>query len=291
MAEYLSPGVFVEEIPSGLRAIEGVSTSTAAFVGRARRGPVPGYEWPGSSASGLPFEPTGGFVLTADPAPVLVTSFSDFQRQFGTPLPIPPANAPSDSDFGYLGWAARAFFDNGGHRLYVARIVDPNATPSTTRSAQGVVYRLARSALVGDGSSTKPLYFTSTRGINVNDTLTFRRHSDGTNALGTRRPRQSPSDCRVVAPFTLKDGDQLIITTNTPPAVVNATIVAKPATVQTSGPGSFVIPDGATLQVRVGAATAPVQTIVFCSPIPTCRSRRHRARQLWRRSNRCSRGT
>ena len=65
MAEYLSPGVFVEEVPSGLKAVEGVSTSTAALVGRARRGPVPGYKWPGSGTPELPFTPTGGFVLAA----------------------------------------------------------------------------------------------------------------------------------------------------------------------------------------------------------------------------------
>ena len=41
MPEYLAPGVFIEEVPARLKAIEGVSTSTAAFVGRASRGPVP----------------------------------------------------------------------------------------------------------------------------------------------------------------------------------------------------------------------------------------------------------
>src|SRR5437763_1815069 len=143
MAEYLSPGVFIEEIPSSLRAIEGVSTSTAAFVGRARRGPVPGYVWPNSSTPNLPFTATRGFVLTADPAPVLVTSFADFQRQFGTPLSLPLDN--STSDYGYLGWAVRAFFDNGGKRAYIARIVDATDKPSTMRVAQGVVYRLVRS--------------------------------------------------------------------------------------------------------------------------------------------------
>src|SRR5262245_58714051 len=182
MPEYLSPGVFIEEVPSALKAIEGVSTSTAGFVGRARRGPVPGYKWPGSGTPNLPFTPVGGFVLTPDPSPVLVTSFADFQRQFGPPLPIPLPGDPND--YGYLGWAARAFFDNGGKRLYVARVVEAADTPSTARAAQGVAYRLVRSAAVGDGTASNPLHFTSTRGINVGDTLTFRKHSDGSNALG-----------------------------------------------------------------------------------------------------------
>ena len=42
MAEYLSPGVYVEEFESGMRAMEGVSTSTAGFIGMAERGPVVG---------------------------------------------------------------------------------------------------------------------------------------------------------------------------------------------------------------------------------------------------------
>ena len=39
MAEYLSPEVYIEEIPSGLKPIQGVGTSTAAFVGLAQKGP------------------------------------------------------------------------------------------------------------------------------------------------------------------------------------------------------------------------------------------------------------
>src|SRR3954470_9669551 len=140
MAEYLSPGVFIEEIPSGLRAIEGVSTSTAAFVGPAERGAVPGYP--------LPFVPAGGFVLTPDPSPVLVTSFADFQRNFGRPLPIA---APGDpNDYGFLGHSVRAFFDNGGQRAFIARIVGEAATRSRLQAAQGVAYRLLRSAAATD---------------------------------------------------------------------------------------------------------------------------------------------
>ena len=40
MASYLHPGVYIEEISSGARPIEGVSTSVTAFVGSANRGPV-----------------------------------------------------------------------------------------------------------------------------------------------------------------------------------------------------------------------------------------------------------
>jgi phage tail sheath protein FI len=186
MPEYLSPGVYIEEVPSSLKAIEGVSTSTAAFVGRADRGTVPGYVWQGSGTPSLPFTPSGGFVLTPDPAPVLVTSFADFQRQFGPPQSIP---LPNDThDYGYLGWAVRAFFDNGGKRVYIARIVDPydpstsrHATPSTVRVAQGVAYRLLRSAAKTD----KTVFLTSTRGLVVGDIISFIHHSNGLNALAS----------------------------------------------------------------------------------------------------------
>ena len=61
MAEYLSPGVYVEEVESGAVPMEGVSTSTAGFIGMAERGPVIGR-------------------------PQLVTNFADYQRMYGSYL-------------------------------------------------------------------------------------------------------------------------------------------------------------------------------------------------------------
>jgi phage tail sheath protein FI len=261
MPEYLSPGVFIEEVPSGLKAIEGVSTSTAALVGPAERGPVPGYAWPGSPQIGLPFQPTHGFVMTPDPAPVLVTSFAAFLRTFGPPLPIPLPTDPED--YGYLGWAVRAFFDNGGRRVYIARIVGPEATPTTLRTPQGVYYRLVRSAAKTDDT----LFLTSTRGLSVGQTLTFFRHSDGQLAIG------APAGAAVAtgtlpAPFALLPGDQLTIATNTPLASASATVLATPATVQSLAAATFPLPDNSTLELRVGPATEPVQTITFTAADP-----------------------
>src|SRR5687767_5877573 len=92
MPEYLAPGVYVEE-RSGPRSIEGVSTSTAGFVGMTARGPEIGL-------------------------PVLVTSFGEFERQFGSFL-RPVANA--DGWHGYLPVAVKYFFDNGGKRAFISR--------------------------------------------------------------------------------------------------------------------------------------------------------------------------
>ncbi|GAA2834775.1 phage tail sheath subtilisin-like domain-containing protein [Kitasatospora sp. CM 4170] len=96
MPELLHPGVYVLEAPSAVKPIEGVSTSTAGFVGVADKGPVPGFV--------MPFgEP---------PQPPLVTSFAEFTRLFG--------GFRTDS---YLAYAVQAFFDNGGRRAYIVRVV------------------------------------------------------------------------------------------------------------------------------------------------------------------------
>ena len=80
------PGVYVEELPSGVRTITGVATSIAAFFGQAKEGPV-------NKA-------------------VRVLSFADFQRTFGPPHPS-----------GELSTAVRLFFQNGGIDCYVVRLV------------------------------------------------------------------------------------------------------------------------------------------------------------------------
>jgi phage tail sheath protein FI len=261
MPEYLSPGVYIEEIPSRLRAIEGVSTSTAAFVGRAERGTVPGYLWPNSTTPGVPFTPTGGFVLTPDPAPVLVTSFPEFQRQFGAPLPIP--TPPDPSDYGFLGWAARAFFDNGGKRLYVARIVNSNVGDKAgqIRAAQGIAYRLVRTASKTD----KTVVLTSNRGLKVGDSITFIRHSDGQNALGT--PDVAAIADGGNAPFDLVSGDSITVTAGG--SSVTGTWTGTAASVKsTAGTATFPGLLGTTLQLRVGPVSAPVQTIKFTAGDP-----------------------
>jgi uncharacterized protein len=106
MPEYLAPGVYVEETSFRARSIEGVSTSTAGFVGLAQRGPVA--------------DANGGNLLD------LLTSFGDFERIYGGiddfGLTINSAPLPN-----YLAHAVRAFFNEGGARLYVSRVYVPPA--------------------------------------------------------------------------------------------------------------------------------------------------------------------
>lgn len=112
MAEYLAPGVYVEEFDSGVKAMEGVGTSTAGFVGLAARGPVVGR-------------------------PVLLTSFADYKRRFGGYL--------SELEYGgyrFLPNCVEQFFTNGGSTCYVMRVAPENA--AAAKSADGPIVVTAR---------------------------------------------------------------------------------------------------------------------------------------------------
>ena len=105
MAEYLSPGVYVEEFESGLRPMEGVGTSTAGFIGMAEKGKVIG-------------------------TPEFVTSFADFNRKFGGYLP-----ETTYGEYRYLAYAVEQFFANGGSRCYVMRTAAAAAVTASVSAA------------------------------------------------------------------------------------------------------------------------------------------------------------
>jgi uncharacterized protein len=107
MPEYLAPGVFVEETSFRSKSIEGVPTSTTGFAGLAHYGPV---QYPGGPR---------------DTEPRLVTSYVEFERIYGK---LDPLLIPGTDGVPYLAHAARAFFLNGGRRLYISRIFAPGAT-------------------------------------------------------------------------------------------------------------------------------------------------------------------
>jgi uncharacterized protein len=110
MPELLHPGVYVQEVPPAVRPIQGVSTSTAAFIGVTDKGTVPRV----SATDGRRV------------APVMVTSFTDYGRQFG--------GYRLDS---FLTYAVRSFFDNGGQRLYVVRVVPADAAIASLPAPSG----------------------------------------------------------------------------------------------------------------------------------------------------------
>jgi phage tail sheath protein FI len=101
MPEYLAPGVYVEETSFRAKSIEGVGTSTTAFVGATRKGP-----------------------LAADTQlPEILTSFADFERLYGGLEDLRFGSTdPGTARLNFLAHAARAYFNEGGSRLYVARV-------------------------------------------------------------------------------------------------------------------------------------------------------------------------
>ena len=107
MPEYLAPGVFVEETSFRGRSIGSVGTSTAAFLGPTRKGPL---------CAGA----------DAREVPELLTGFSDFERIYGGIADL-ALTTTGISNTNYLAHAVQAFFDEGGSRLYVSRVVGAGA--------------------------------------------------------------------------------------------------------------------------------------------------------------------
>ncbi len=98
MPSYLHPGVYIEEIPSGSKPIEGVSTSVTAFVGAAFRGPAN--------------------------TPVLIGSWDEYVAQFGDyrqRTGIEDVSSGQDD----MGLAVLSFYQNGGKAAYVCRMLQP----------------------------------------------------------------------------------------------------------------------------------------------------------------------
>jgi uncharacterized protein len=146
MPEYLAPGVYVEEIDTGAKPIEGVSTSTAGFIGMTRRGPTVGL-------------------------PQLVTSFPDFQRQFGGHFNF---GAPFIGH-NFLPYAVEGFFTNGGKRLYIMRVKSSTATKATTTVHGGLVTRLQDNTPINQNK----LKTATLRGIRQGTNLQLRMIKEG----------------------------------------------------------------------------------------------------------------
>jgi phage tail sheath protein FI len=112
MPEYLAPGVYVEEVSFRSKSIEGVATSTTGYAGLTAWGPVQYVD--------------NGVKGPRTTEPRLITSFTDFERVYGG---LDPLRMGADERVPYVAHAARAFFMNGGKRLYVSRVFAPVISP------------------------------------------------------------------------------------------------------------------------------------------------------------------
>ncbi|MET1080543.1 MAG: phage tail sheath subtilisin-like domain-containing protein [Pseudomonas sp.] len=142
-AQLSYPGVYIEELPSGVRTLTGVATSVAAFAGAAPRGPI-------NRAQRL-------------------FSFADYERRFG--------GLAVDSEMGY---AVRQFFQNGGTEAYAIRIVKSATSAELTLQNEALVDVLKVLALdagsAGNGIEVRVDHLTSNPGSTFN--LTLLRASD-----------------------------------------------------------------------------------------------------------------
>lgn len=111
MPEYLAPGVYVEETSFRAKSIEGVSTTTTGFIGPTRYGPL-------------------------NLEPEVVTSLVEFERTYGgkEKLVFNEGGGTVEVD-NYMWQAARAFFEEGGKRLYVSRTYTESNTTTHGRSS------------------------------------------------------------------------------------------------------------------------------------------------------------
>lgn len=183
MPEYLAPGVYVEEVSFRAKSIEGVSTSTAGFVGATRTGPV-----------GI--------------TPELVTSLGDFERTYGGLNDL--EYAPN-----YLAHSVRAFFNEGGARLYVGRVLGAGAAAAQS------------AALATNGANTGRIVarFPGSGGNGVvglrlvSTPVTVRQMNNAPEGTVVRIGGDNPAQpatltSTVTGPYFLTDGSQLLLTVN-----------------------------------------------------------------------------
>ena len=240
MPEYLAPGVYVEETSFRAKSIEGVSTSTSGFVGPTRRGPI-------------------------GDTPELVTSFADFSRVYGG----------LEDLFGrpnYLAHAVRAYFNEGGRRLYVSRAYqasDPNDAMSgvavgdanVVGAADAVETARARWVARFPGSAGNGSITVRLDAMPVTKMAMDQAPAGSLLRTGVEDPAQPASIEGGIAPFRVKDNTQLMLTVNDDdglavtfrgrPAVITGTVVLAAE--------DIAIPeDDRELEVTVGGGTRQV---------------------------------
>lgn len=211
------PGVYVEELPSGVHTITGVATSITAFIGWAPQGPV-------------------------DRA-VLVESWPQFQTQFG--------GLYSGS---YLGYAANAFFANGGSKAYIIRLVSTTAGSASVPNVGGAMTLYASSP--GAWGRNLQVRLVPKAGDNTKFSLQVSDANSGNVLESFVNLSVSPADQRYA--LTVVDTDSQYVTF-IDPANPGATITL-PATVSGSKiPG----PTGVNVTAQTGGSLPPSTTFWY----------------------------
>jgi uncharacterized protein len=126
MPEYLSPGVYVEEIDVGTKPIEGVATANLGIIGPTERGPTEVR---------------------------LILSWLEYQRLYGGTAGLAAAS--------HMPHAIKGYFDNGGRRCFVARVTSIGANPATTATSANTLDPLVISA-IGPGATGNNIVYAVT---------------------------------------------------------------------------------------------------------------------------------
>lgn len=194
--QFASPGVYIQEIPSGVRTISSVATSIAAFLGAAPRGPV-------NKA-------------------IRIHSFADFERGFG--------GLSADAEMSY---GVRQFFLNGGSDAWIVRVVKDAAPASRTLLSAAAANVLTVTALdagvSGNGIQLRVDYATAFPDSTFN--LSIIRDADG-RAEQYANVSMNSADARYL-PDLLNGVSQLVKVTRD---VGQGTLDGLPAGTSTSGP-------------------------------------------------------
>jgi phage tail sheath protein FI len=209
MPEYLAPGVYVEETSFRAKSIEGVGTSTTAFVGPTRKGPVV----PGTGVRAA--------------LPEVITSFADFVRLYGGLEPLSfAAGRPN-----YVAQAAFNYFNEGGVRLYVMRVAASDAT--------GVDLPLR----AGAGANEQIVISSRFTGARTRDRITFReilspatarafrQAAQGATMRAVAEPARITGTGSATAPFTVATTDVLRVDVSGTVHDISFATVANPAAV------------------------------------------------------------
>lgn len=145
MPAYLAPGGYIKETSYRSKTIEGVSTSTAGFVGPTRFGPIRGES-------------------------ELLTSFSDFELIYGGLDQLSFGDGTTKTH-NYLAHSVRAFFEEGGKRLYVSRIFNNSEgagiATASIHDEKGAPHPIILSARHEGAAGNVPVTFTFQLGQNV----------------------------------------------------------------------------------------------------------------------------
>ena len=113
MPEYLAPGVYVEEVSYRAKSIEGLGTTTTGFIGPTRYGPID-----------IPLD--------------VITSIGEFERTYGDRQQMQfSVGSSAITMHNYMWHAARAFFEQGGTKLYVSRVFAPLASVGSGENPDG----------------------------------------------------------------------------------------------------------------------------------------------------------